>query len=297
MSEEQNIIPENLEDNACSATQWEAMKKEVLAAVDEKFDVEAVAQMVEQRDFAKKVDAKISQSAHNRNCREGQNAGNIACMQSELRDLIMDVALLKRALMSMGQVGVIERRRIEKELILELFPPKQIRPGLGITVAQNQSSVTSEEECEARVHLCKQACCRIFEIHLNAVEAESGRYDWNPRSPSSLHKNHQGCVHLAGGKCMIYHNRPATCFTYSCKTDSRIWEDYEKMMLNPSLKQRLIAENLLEKDTEESNEVSKDNAISPPDFSKLRAMIVEEPSNQFMPTVKHGQESEETIAS
>ena len=28
MSEEQNIIPEDLDDNACSMAQWEAMKQE-----------------------------------------------------------------------------------------------------------------------------------------------------------------------------------------------------------------------------------------------------------------------------
>jgi Fe-S-cluster containining protein len=298
MNEEQNIIPENLDDNSCSAMQWEAMKNEILTAVDEKFDVEAVAQVVEQLDFSKKVDAKIAQSACNRNCREGQNAGNISCIQSELRDLIMDVTLLKRALMSLGQPGVMERRRIEKELILELFPPRQVRPGLGVTIAQGQSSAVNEEDCEARVHLCKQACCRIFDVHLNAGEVESGRFDWNPRSPYSLHKNHMGCIHLVEGKCSMYHNRPATCFTYSCKKDSRIWKDYEKMILSPSLKQRLISSNLLAKDSDESSKNPncdpKNNLIASPDFSKLREMTVAEPTNQFVPPPKPEQESEPT---
>jgi Fe-S-cluster containining protein len=289
---------QNLDSNSCSIAQWETMKQEMLAAVDEKFDVEAVAQMVEQLEFSKQLDAKIAQSAHNRNCREGQNTNNISLIQNELRDLMMDVALLKRALMSLGQTGVMERRRIEKELILELFPPKQVRPGLGISVAHGQTTVTSEEDCSARVHLCRQACCRIFDVPLNAGEVESGRFDWNPRSPYSLHKNHMGCVHLVEGKCQIYHNRPATCFTYSCKKDTRIWEDYEKMVLNPSLKQRLISTNLLTEDTVASSENStcedcaeKTNAISPPDFSKLREMTVAEPVNKFVPPPKTDDQS------
>ena len=298
MSEqERSIIHENLDDNSCSATQWESMKKEVLDAVDEKFDVEAVAQMVEQLEFSKKLDAKIAQSAHNRNCREGHNTNNISHIQSELRDLMMDVALLKRALMSLGQTGVMERRRIEKELILELFPPKNVRPGLGISVVLGQSHATSEENCDTRCHLCKQACCRIFDVPLNAEEVESGRFDWNPRAPYSLHKNHMGCAHLVNGKCSIYHNRPATCFTYSCKQDTRIWEDYEKMVLNPSLKQRLISTNLLPKDATEPNEkvnsedsASQTNVIGPPDFSKLREMTVAEPTTKFVPPPKVEQE-------
>ena len=299
MSEEQNIISENLDGNACAATQWETMKKEVLAAVDEKFDVEAVAQMVEQLDFSKKIDAKLQNACNSACRREGQNSFAIASLQNELRDVIMDVALLKRALVSMGQIGVMERKRIEKELVLELFSPKQVRPGLGIVVSQNQTANTAEEDCEKRVHICKQACCRIFDIHLNANEVESGKHDWNPRSPYSLHKNHKGCVNLVQGQCTIYQNRPVTCYTYSCQKDSRIWADYANMVLNPSLRQRLISTGLLSPDTPSPSEQSHVDSsalnsefvkpvenISPPDFSKLREMTVAEPVNKFVPPPK-----------
>ena len=239
-------------DDSCSATKWDLLKKDVLTVVDEKLGAEA-AKVVEQLECPRQPDATIPLSTHKRNCREEPNASVIACLQNELRDLIMDVALLKRALMSLGQIGVMERRRVEKELILELFPPKQIRPGLGVVVAQGQTPITCEEDCAARGHLCKQACCRIFEVHLSATEVESGdRFDWNPKSPYALCKNHLGCIYLIDGKCTIYHSRPITCFTYSCQKDSRIWGNYEQMTLNPSLKQRLIAANLLPKDTSEA---------------------------------------------
>ncbi|GHT40714.1 hypothetical protein FACS189443_1460 [Planctomycetales bacterium] len=279
------------QENSISAEILDALKKEILAAVDEKFDVEAVAQMVEQLEFSRKVESKIGKIFQDRRYAENRNASNIASMQSELRDLIMDVTLLKRALMSLGQIGVMERRRIEKELIFELFPPKNIRPGLGIVVAQGQSQNAIEVKCEERIHLCQQACCRIFDVHLNADEVESGRFDWNPRSPYALHKNHKGCVHLIEGKCAIYHNRPATCYTYSCKQDSRIWEDYEKMILNPSLKQRLVSANLLPNEEESTaSSSSQTEDIHPPDFSKLREMTVSEPANQFVPPPKPAEE-------
>ena len=89
MSEEQNIISENLDDNACSATQWEAMKKEVLAAVDEKFDVEAVAQMVEQLEFSKKLNGSLRAELQQRD-------QMIQYLQGRLDNLELDIALLKR---------------------------------------------------------------------------------------------------------------------------------------------------------------------------------------------------------
>ena len=89
MSEEQNIIPENLDDNACAATQWEAMKAEVLAAVDEKFDVEAVAQMVEQLEFSKKLNGSLRAELQQRD-------QMIQYLQGRLDNLELDIALLKR---------------------------------------------------------------------------------------------------------------------------------------------------------------------------------------------------------
>jgi Fe-S-cluster containining protein len=281
--------PENIDENNVSTDSLEILRQEIIAIIDEKLDVEAVAQMVEQLDLSKKIEKTL----FHLNEQDNRNGFNIAAMQNELRDLIIDVTLLKRALVSLGQVGVMERRRIEKELILELFPPKQVRAGLGIVVAQGQSTLPSEEDCEKRKHLCQQACCRIFEVHLNADEIESGRFDWNPKSPYSLHKNYAGCVHLTEGKCAIYHNRPATCYSYSCKKDSRIWLDYEKIELNPSLKQRLISANLLPKEEMTQKQdipLSTDN-IPPPDFSKLRAMTVPEPTNKFVPPPKSEQET------
>ena len=93
MSEEQNIIPENLDDNACCTTQWDAMKNEVLAAVDEKFDVEAVAQMVEQLEFSKKLNDSLRAELQQRD-------QMIRYLQGRLDNLESDIALLKRTIVS-----------------------------------------------------------------------------------------------------------------------------------------------------------------------------------------------------
>lgn len=101
MSEqEQNTIPENLDDNSCSASQWEAMKKELLSAVDDKFDVEAVAQMVEQLDFSKKLNGSLQQSFQSLQAELQRKDQMIQYLQGRLDNLELDIALLKRTVVS-----------------------------------------------------------------------------------------------------------------------------------------------------------------------------------------------------
>ena len=100
MSEEQNIIPEDLDDNACSVTQWEAMKQEVLSVIDEKFDVEAVAQMVEQLDFSKKLNSSLQQTFQKLQRELSQKDQVIQHLQGRLDNLELDIALLKRTVVA-----------------------------------------------------------------------------------------------------------------------------------------------------------------------------------------------------
>jgi hypothetical protein len=152
--------------------------------------------------------------------------------------------LLKRAMVSLGQVDVVDRQRIEKELILELFPPERPRAGVGVQVHRpprvNEKMV--ELDCARRLPLCKAACCRIFDVFLTPAEIESNRYDWNVRQPYALVKNPSGCTYLKAGTCacMRYHDsRPRVCTGYSCARDRRIWADFDKRILNPRLQERL----------------------------------------------------------
>jgi len=166
-----------------------------IADVDEKLEVEAVAQLVEQLDLADKVKGPLQKSVNNLWATMRNQHSTLVAVQNELRDLMMDMAMVKRALASLGQIGVLERQRIEKELIRELFPPRLARRGTGVVVA-GPSRSDFKIDCENRMALCKAACCRIFNVHLTAEEVENNRYDWNPRVPYALHKNRLGCVPL-----------------------------------------------------------------------------------------------------
>jgi Fe-S-cluster containining protein len=209
--------------------------------LDERFDVEALAEMVEHLDFSHRLSQKLTNAFREVRTRSVRNRNVLESVEREIRDLILDVALLKRAVASLGQVGVLQRRKIEKELIRELFPPSQPRQGTGLIISPLNQPQTKRVDCENRLHLCKAACCRIFNVGLTPQEVESDRFDWDPRRPYALQKNRQGCVHLQGGgcACSIYNNRPRICQTYSCEKDSRIWADFENKVINPELKKQL----------------------------------------------------------
>jgi Fe-S-cluster containining protein len=267
--------------------------------VDEKLDIEALAQMIEHLDHHGSLAQRLRGEFGKVRKAIRANGSAVGSIQSVLRDLMLDLALTKRALASLGQIGVMERRRIEKELIVEVFPPSQVRSGTGISVAPMRSG-SPVLDCGERISLCKSACCRIFNVPLTPKEVHEGRIDWNPRVPYLVHKNRLGCVNLQSGdcSCSIYDSRPSTCSSYSCKNDKRIWSDYEKKILNPQLKEQLEvlgrsngdgtatepARQSAEVDELESTDTAPPQPeVAPPDFSKLREMIVPEPANKFVP--------------
>lgn len=280
MDESVNVTPTELDERL----------EQALATLDEKLQVEAITQLVENLVANGKLDQRIQQALHDLwQALQRQGFGFVA-VQSELRDLMMDVALLKRAVSSVGQVGVLERQRIERELVLDLFPPRLVRPGTGVAVACPAPSAV-EIDCENRLPLCKAACCRIFNVLLTAEEVENNKYDWNPRVPYALHKNRLGCVHLRSGdwSCSIYDCRPYTCLGYSCAKDQRIWADFEKRVVNSNLKQELdklngdLVASQADRRTTSSMAISQEwPSASPPDFSEVRSRTVPEPIRRFV---------------
>ena len=76
------------------------MKQELLAAVDEKFDVEAVAQMVEHLDFTKKLDGSLKRTFQGLQAELQQKDQMIRWLQGRLDNLELDIALLKRTALS-----------------------------------------------------------------------------------------------------------------------------------------------------------------------------------------------------
>jgi hypothetical protein len=75
-----------------------ALKKEILETISEKFDIEAVAQMVEQLDFSKQLNESLQQSFQRIQNTLQQKDQVILHLQHRIENAELDIALLKRLL-------------------------------------------------------------------------------------------------------------------------------------------------------------------------------------------------------
>jgi Fe-S-cluster containining protein len=87
--------------------------------------------------------------------------------------------------------------------------------------------------CAERVHLCKAVCCKL-NFALTPGEVRSGKVQWDRKLPYLIaHKENGYCAHLDEGKgCNIFEDRPALCRRFDCRTDGRVWKDFEGMVPN-----------------------------------------------------------------
>jgi hypothetical protein len=90
-------------------------------------------------------------------------------------------------------------------------------------------------DCADRIPLCKARCCR-FAIVLTEQDLDEGKLQWEIENPYVLRRGSDGrCVYQdrRTGLCGNYEHRPAGCRIYSCKTDARIWLDFENKIPAP----------------------------------------------------------------
>jgi Fe-S-cluster containining protein len=91
-----------------------------------------------------------------------------------------------------------------------------------------------EVDCGSRMHICRAVCCRL-KFPLSCEEVDSGTVKWDIGHPYVIRHESSGyCTHndTGTGCCRIYGDRPAVCRRYSCAGDTRIWTDFEGMILN-----------------------------------------------------------------
>ena len=93
----------------------------------------------------------------------------------------------------------------------------------------------SPVDCEKRIHLCHSRCCS-FIVELSRQDIDEGKILWEVETPYLLRREADFyCSHLdrQTRACGVYHNRPATCRSYDCRSDVRVWLDFDKMIPAP----------------------------------------------------------------
>ena len=139
-----------------------------------------------------------------------------------------------------GLVGLlVQRGLIEGEELLaavDSVRERTERAGhhahVGIAVRVERDVEEPDIDCEARLPICKAACCRLhFALSVEEVE-RGGPLRWELGHPYFNRHNADGYCHQWDDGCGIYDERPSVCRSYTCADDDRIWKDFDAMELN-----------------------------------------------------------------
>jgi hypothetical protein len=81
--------------------------------------------------------------------------------------------------------------------------------------------------CAELLPLCGARCCTL-PVALTTQDLDEGVIRWDYARPYLIRHAAGRCVHhdAATGGCTEYAARPATCRSYDCRADPRIWSDY-----------------------------------------------------------------------
>ncbi|MBW2662856.1 MAG: YkgJ family cysteine cluster protein [Deltaproteobacteria bacterium] len=105
----------------------------------------------------------------------------------------------------------------------------------------------ADSDCLERLDICKAICCK-FPFALSRQDVEEGIINWEFGRPYLIAHGDDGyCVHLDREtyKCTVREHRTVPCRGFDCKDNEKwkVWQDYEKGIINPELAEKIEKEN------------------------------------------------------
>lgn len=140
--------------------------------------------------------------------------------------------------------GVLDATEVEerKAAAEERLRGDFVEKGMAVAIQEHPTSKyelegSVEIDCASRVHLCKGACCRLS-FALSKEDVEESVVRWDLGRPYMIAQTpERRCVHQdpATRRCGVYAQRPLPCRTYDCRSDRRVWVDFERGIPNPRI--------------------------------------------------------------
>lgn len=150
----------------------------------------------------------------------------VAELQQQFETLIE--IMIAAGTLKPGHAALIQKLRARVELSRKI--------PIELSSEPDKYAVTGEPiDCEARLALCQARCCS-FQVTLSRQDVEEGQLSWEIEQPYRQVRDPDGyCKHLGrdDARCQVYEYRPATCRSYSCKQDRRVWLDFEARIPAP----------------------------------------------------------------
>lgn len=117
---------------------------------------------------------------------------------------------------------------------------KKIQADRGIKVrlsmVTDKYTVESPDiDCASRIPLCGARCCS-FDVQLSRQDLLERKLPFVIEQPYMLPRDPvtKRCACMDDtGACTAYEHRPATCRTYDCREDARVWIDFEARIPAP----------------------------------------------------------------
>lgn len=144
----------------------------------------------------------------------------------------------------LNEKGVITTGELDerKKAVAERLIAQWKAKGMGVMLQDPEEDKYTfqgevEIDCENRVQYCKAACCRL-RFALSKQDIEEGTIKWDLAHPYMIAHGKDGyCTHMERDscRCTVRDRRPVPCRGYDCRSDKRIWLDFENKIVNPNL--------------------------------------------------------------
>lgn len=91
-------------------------------------------------------------------------------------------------------------------------------------------------DCASLIEHCRGRCCKLH-FPLSFQDLDEGVVQWRYDRPYRIRQRAEDgyCVHSepTSHGCTVYEHRPLTCRRYDCRSDPRIWIDFEHRIPAP----------------------------------------------------------------
>jgi len=134
--------------------------------------------------------------------------------------------------------GILQHEELEEPLerareeVAQVLMPRVRLADIGDKYAEGQSV---DIDCASLIPLCHGRCC-TFRFFLSKQDLDEGAARWDYGNPYWIKQAPNGyCTHSDPQTrgCMIHAKRPHVCRQYDCRSDKRVWIDFEQRIPAP----------------------------------------------------------------
>lgn len=160
----------------------------------------------------------------------------LAQNRTDANDLDLATRALLEELLATGRLdeATFAARAAEAEAVEREAVEASARTQLRAVPDKRALTDLPEIDCASLIPLCQGRCCGLL-FPLSLEDVHEGIVAWDLARPYLTRQRAGRCVHQdpETRACGVHADRPASCRTYDCRQDRRIWLDFERRIPAP----------------------------------------------------------------